>query len=654
MKDEHTSAAFEPNVRRSFCTPVAILLSCVALVKLLVVWQLADHPMVQPEAGLDTTAYAELARRVVAGDWGLGPGLYYVSPLYIYVLAAGLAVTDSFTAVRVLQVLAGTLAVGGLWVMTRAWSNSRAAWFAALLAAGTGLITFYEVLILQASIDIALTTAVLLALTRALHAHTGGTGAARWWAVTGVALGLAALNRPNFVPAAGVLLIVAAVMTRAWRPSLWLIAGLALAWAPITARNVLVTGQWSAASSHGGLNFYIGNHEAATGFYQQVPGITPDIAGQRRDAQQVAQRALGRTVTEAGASAYFVDRARAWIADHPGQALWLFLRKLGFTFNAHHVALPYSYPFYAYDVPTALRFLIVGPWLLIPLGLVGLGVLVRQTAAPERRAVLVWVAFVPAYAIGVAIFFVAERYRLPLLVPLCAGGGIALDALATTIAAREWRTLLVPGLACLALGAASQWNPGLNDGRWDEGIRMTQRLVILKRHDEVDSWIARLAVTSPRPGLPEYHAGLQYLVEKDWTRAVHHLTAAQQFDTTGSEHRERINQALGQALLGAGRAARTPADAEPFFRRGAELLPDDAGARLQYGLNLLLLSRPEDAAVQLTEAVRLDPRDADAHAHLAVAVLSLDQMPEARAHAERALALRPGHPLAQSVLAAIR
>ena len=63
--------------------------------KFVVVAQLRAHPLTQPDAGLDTTAYAELARRVVAGDWGLGPGLYYVSPLYIYFLSAVLAITES-------------------------------------------------------------------------------------------------------------------------------------------------------------------------------------------------------------------------------------------------------------------------------------------------------------------------------------------------------------------------------------------------------------------------------------------------------------------------------------------------------------------------------------------------------------------------------
>ena len=38
------------------------LLAGVFVLKLIVVLQLKDHPLVQPDVGLDTTAYAELAR----------------------------------------------------------------------------------------------------------------------------------------------------------------------------------------------------------------------------------------------------------------------------------------------------------------------------------------------------------------------------------------------------------------------------------------------------------------------------------------------------------------------------------------------------------------------------------------------------------------
>src|SRR5688572_21263474 len=92
------------------------LLSLAFALKLIVLQQLRDHPLTQPDAGLDTTAYVELAKQVLAGNVGLGPGVYYVSPLYIYFLAAGLALFDSFTAVRFIQILLGTASVGFIYL----------------------------------------------------------------------------------------------------------------------------------------------------------------------------------------------------------------------------------------------------------------------------------------------------------------------------------------------------------------------------------------------------------------------------------------------------------------------------------------------------------------------------------------------------------
>src|SRR5919106_5725727 len=106
--------------------------------KLAVLLQLRDHPLLHPDAGLDTTAYAGLAREVLGGNIGLGPGLYYVSPLYIYFLAGALAVFASFTPVRVLQIALGTAAVACIFLTAREWFGDRAAWIAAGAAALTG------------------------------------------------------------------------------------------------------------------------------------------------------------------------------------------------------------------------------------------------------------------------------------------------------------------------------------------------------------------------------------------------------------------------------------------------------------------------------------------------------------------------------------
>jgi Dolichyl-phosphate-mannose-protein mannosyltransferase len=152
--------------------PLALFLGAVFLLKLLIVLQLRNHPLLQPDAGLDTTAYADLARQVLAGNVALGPGLYFVSPFYIYFLAAALAIFRSFTAVRVLQVGMGTLAVACTFFTAREWFGARAGWYAAALAALTGLFTFYEAIILQAAVDPFITAAALLALTLAARGES--------------------------------------------------------------------------------------------------------------------------------------------------------------------------------------------------------------------------------------------------------------------------------------------------------------------------------------------------------------------------------------------------------------------------------------------------------------------------------------------------
>ena len=729
---------------------VLVTLACVFVLKLVVLLQLRDHPLTQPDSGLDTTAYVDLAKQVLDGNWGLGPGVYYVSPFYIYFLAAGLAVLKSFTAVRVLQILLGTGSVAFLFFTARTWFGERAAWIAAALAALTGLFTFYEVLILQASVDAFLTSAALYFLTRGLLNVPPKGGSYRAEEISdrpsgrasnpvasafrrnipfrrnlffaGTLFGLQTLNRPNIMLAALGIALVMLIVTRRAAPAAVLVAGLALGLSPAAVRNAVVAHEWSVVSSHGGLNFYIGNRETATGFYMPVPGIKQTIAGQEKDARTVASRALGRPVTDAEASDYFFGLSRAWMTAHPGDALALFAKKLYYTFNAAHVPLPHSYPFYAYDVPTALRFYIVGPWLLVPLGLVGLALGLRPpsprggfgaTGEIPDRVYLVWVSFVPAYAAAVALFFVAERYRLPLLVPLCAGAGAAIDRAIAAVQARRWTALATIAAGAAVLAVFANWPLKLEEGRWVEGLRTAQQLVILQRYDEADRWAARLdASNPPRPGAGRYGVGAQLLVLNQPERALPYLDASHQANPSDAT----TDYALGQALFKTGRAreavphlehgfnggidlpqggydyaaalqatgdfpaavaairritpaesedaeawlrigrlaaqARAPDAAERFFRHAVQMRPDLAAARQQLGLNLVVLGRFDEAAGELAEAAKLDPRDPDTLAHLAYSEYKIGRAADARAHALAALALNPADELARGIIRA--
>jgi tetratricopeptide (TPR) repeat protein len=701
------------------------LLAGAFAIKAIVLIQMAGHPLTQPDAGLDTTTYVTLAQEVLAGNLWLGPGVYYVSPLYIYFLAAILAFTDSYTAVRGAQILLGTASVGLIYLTARRWFGGRAGLAAAALAALTGLFTFYEVLILQASIDAFLTSAAVYALAAGLtdlrsghadlppergrHAPRAPVAPAfsrKHLLIAGVIFGIQTLNRPNVMIAALGVAAVMLIVTRRAGPAALLVAGVLAGMAPAAIRNGVVARQWSFVSSHGGLNFYIGNSGHATGFYTFVPGITPTIAGQESDARRVAAKALGRDVTDAEASAYFFSLARRWMAEHPGDAVALFARKLYYTFNAAHVPLPHSYIFYTRDVTSLLPALLVGPWLLVPLGLAGL-----LFARPLRGGFLIWSSFVPAYAAAVALFFVAERYRLPLLVPLCAGAGAAIDLAWRAAGAGRARALMKPAAAFAVLAIAANWPLRLNDGRWDEGLRLAQQLVIHERYDEAREWAERLdGRGGTSPGAAHYGVGAQLLALEKADLALPYLETAY----AANPHEPRVEYALGRALLKRGRArdavphlrrgfeagielpsggidfpmalqetgdvagaaaavaritpaetddveawlrlgrlasqVRAPATAERFFRRAAELRPGLAAARQQYGLNLLVLGRADEAFRELSEAVRLDPRNADSLSALAFAEVRLGRPADARAHAAAALAINPDDRLARGIL----
>jgi tetratricopeptide (TPR) repeat protein len=676
--------------------------------------QLREHPLIQPDAGLDTTAYAKLASQVLAGNPGLGPGLYYVSPLYIYFLAGVLAIAHSYTAVRVVQIALGTGTVLCVWVMARAWFGEIAAWSAAVLAALTGVFTFFEILIQQSSIDGFLTAAALCCLTFAL-VGPGRPKGLPYGLVAGVLFGLQTLNRPNILLAAGAVLLALAA-TKRLRLAALILAGIIAGMAPVAIRNLVVSHQFSFVSSHGGLNFYIGNGEGATGYYRSVEGVTPNIEGQQTDVLRVASRALGHPATDAEASSYFYGLATNWIREHPADAAALFVRKLYYTFQAQFVALPESYPFFVHDERTLLRFLFVGPWLLIPLGLTGL-ILFR--AAQSRRDdvpakahdYLVWVAFVPGYAIAVAVFFMAERYRLPLLVALTVGAGGAVQMAVDAVRARRAASFALLAAVITPLAVAANWPLQLNDGRWLEGLRLAQRLLVLGRTSEANALIPRLKPLEPRPGATEYGYGAELLELNHAADALPLLERAHSLDPKEPS----IDFTLGRALLSVGRPqdalphlqhgfeagvplpqggidypaalrdvgaypaavaalrrippgddpdallrigrlaveARAPDVAEPFFRRAVDLRPD-AAAHQQLGLDLLVLNKFDDAARELGEASRLDPHDADTLSRLAYCEAKLGRLDEARGHVLQALAINPSDPLARQLSLALR
>lgn len=585
-------------------------LAGILALKLVVLWQLADYPLLQPGGGLDADYYFHLAQRVAGGDLLLAPGLYFVSPLYIYFLAAGLAVSGgSLFVVKVLQIALGAAACGLVWLTAREWFGERAAWIAMAFAALTGVFTFYEVLILQAALDPFLTALDLWLLTLALT-----RGGARWPLAAGAALALHSLNRPNLLlVGAGLgLMLFSRPGTR--RTALAAALGAVLVFLPVSLRNAVAAGTFMPIPSHGGLNLYIGNNPAADGTYRSVEGITPNIAGQAADAKRVAEQAEGRPLTDAEVSSHFTRRTLQWIRDRPADAARLLARKVAFTLNHAFLTLNYSYPFYR-DESFALRLLAVGPLILVPLGLVGLFTYWIRGEKP-RAGYAVFAAVVPLLIVSIAIFFVAARYRVPLLVPLCVASGALLDALAR--AARARRTAAVPmAAACvLAVGVIAGQDLKLDDARGEEETRMAVWLASNGRAREAEARLSRIRRDDPSLGVAHARVGQALAAAGRPDEALEHYEAAVKIDPSEPAPRTALARLSGERGVALARQGRD-ADALRHLARAALLASGDAPAQLNLAVQLARMERYAEARAAADRALKIDPDYARAREFLA-------------------------------------
>jgi tetratricopeptide (TPR) repeat protein len=646
---------------------IAAIVAAAFGVKLVVLLQLRHHPLLQPHGELDTAYYVSLSQRI-ASEGLLAPiGAFFVSPLYVYFLAAIFEAGGTLLAAQVVQIALGAAAVALLFATSRHWFGERAAFVAAGLAILTGIFTFNEILILQSALDPFLVSCALYALS---------TGA---YAAAGASLGLLALNRPNAVVFAVAAAVV--VFVREWRDGrarrgAVLVAALLAVLAANAARNYAVSGDLVLIASHGGLNLYIGNHDRADGTYTPVPGITPSIAGQAGDSARVAESSTGRRLSPGEVSNYFARRALDWIAEHPAAAVELWIRKIRILLNRVDVPLNYSYAFYARE-SSLLRVLAAGPWLLLPLGLVGL---FWPSLRANHRGYWVWAMFVPVYGAAVVLFFVTDRYRMPLFVPLCASAGAALLRCFDLVQARKFGMLLRPAGAIALVGLVAFSNLGLDNGIGSEQTRQAVWLIEQGSFDESRRYVEQIARDHSHPGVLRFRVAQALLDAGRADEAVTLLTEAIAIDGP----RPAIRLVLGEALARSGRAGEaikqlsgieglvagttvesaldfgTVAleqhalpEAIRWLQIAVQRAPDRAEAHEKLGVAIFLNGDPPTARPYLEHACRLDPGSASAHLNLAAVYAELRMVSEARIQALEALRLDPTEARATALLKAL-
>jgi hypothetical protein len=378
----------------------------------------------------DARIYWSWSARIAAGHL-LGTQPFFLAPLYPYALGVlrWLRI-DSLSALRVVQGLWGAVAVMLLADAARRVAGLRAALAIAAILACYEMAVFFDGLILGESLLFFLEALLLWWVARRGGVLERATDAA--WA--GALIGLLAAGRGTFA----VLLAPAALLLprRPWRASsvAALLGGFALVAAPIAVHNRVVAGEWIPFTYNSGFNLYVGNHARATGTYVAITG---EERGQPRgidggielDGRPTLARSAGRDFTPAGSSREWSRRAGRYVAEHPGRALGLALRKLTMLWNVR------EYP----QIENVEEYRALAGPLGIPspggFALLGVLALIGAWAAWRGDAVQ---RFVLGCAIALTVatlpFFVVDRYRHA-LIPAAA----LLAAVAIPKLGRAWK-----------------------------------------------------------------------------------------------------------------------------------------------------------------------------------------------------------------------
>ena len=363
-----------------------------------------DTPTIDP-------LYHDLWAKQIASGNVLGTGPFFRAPLYAYFLGAIYAIFGpSLTAAKIIQHIIGAFSCSLIFLFSDRYFNRKTAFISGLISAFYWVFIYFEDELLLDSLLVLLAVLLIWFLFRAFEKPS-----LKRFLLTGIILGLAAITRPNFLV---MLPVVAIWVLYAFKLDikekiariLILTAGCAVIISPVTLRNILVGDDTVLIASQGGINFYIGNNEYATGATAVMPEFGP--TWQYGDCEYLAKLETGRIgkeMKQSEVSAFYYKKALKFIVNKPAEWIYLMIKKLTYFWNSYEISNNQN--LYFYKKFASVTF-ILPPLLFIiaPLSIIGLWHIFFKDARYHIMGL-----FIIIYMLTVIGFFVNSRFRLPVL-----------------------------------------------------------------------------------------------------------------------------------------------------------------------------------------------------------------------------------------------
>jgi tetratricopeptide (TPR) repeat protein len=608
MKDSRSGGLNLLSSVRQWPKGLLVVIAWSTLVRLLHLVEFFENSPFAATLVSDAHIFDSWASRISGGDWAGGPQLFVLPPLYPYLLSLVYIVVGRTPAtVVLLQSVLGVVASGLVWVLAHRRFGEIAGVTAGILFGAAGTVLFYESMLVGTSVAVFLTILVLVFLDR-----WRTDNAIRLLGCAGLCLGLLAILRPNFVVLIPVVLLLILWPYRKPRGREAIrVAGVftTLAIAPLMIlliRNGVVAGEWTPLSAHGGINFYMGNHAGAPGWFSPPEGMAASITphepeGNLVGPRRIAETATGHRLSDREVSAFWFAKGLDFVVSEPAEAIRVTVRKIRLFFSAYELPLNYSFEYHRrYAAALNIPFGQLG--LLYPLAIAG-----AFFAARRQKPIGDLLVLFSSYAASVIVFHVSTRYRMPTIPILAVFSGCAVQSLSDEIGARRWKP--VAGLALafgvmVALFAVERRTWDVARDQTMDPFNLGTSHLYAGRPDAAVPYLEEARQAGGRFPALFYNLGLSYAKDGKLSDALASYEEAISIDPgMAAAHTN-----LGNLLFQSGRYG----EAEDAYRKALDADASSHNARAALGWVHFTYHRNDSARVEWATVLSQDPENASA------------------------------------------
>ncbi len=636
----------------------AMIVIVAALVRLVYLAEIVhdpafSHPLYDPEYN------AHWARGIATGDWtppvgvhdpeitttphGRPPGYpWFLAAIYIL-----FGVNDY--APRLVQMCLGVINALLLYFIGKRLFGRSVGFVAGMFMATYWVFPYFEGVLTYPVLAVFIAQCLILVLIRWQDALQ-----MRWAVLAGLMLGGFALLRPNvllFMPVLALWMLWLMLRgRRTWQRCFLTLAALALGCAavlsPAFIRNHIVADDFVFISSYGGINLYVGNHPEASLVEPRIPELMA-LAGIENwtcfdypaIVRGVAAQQGKEEISFSEANSYFYHKAFAFIRERPDVFMKNIFRKALLFWGPYEITNDTVMHYDKQFSPT-LRYLPGFPWfaaLFVFGSLRALWKLPRlkrsKTTKTVALLVLLWL-YVGAYCLSVILYFVAGRYRVPVMPVLLLFGAYGVVQLTADIKARRGRPAWVGLVVLAALCLLFHWNPTgyvPQQGTWH--LRRAMAWTAADEEEKAEAEYQKALEHDASSSVAYANLGRLHIARGQRDEGI----ALYRQGLLLNPHSPIIHNNLGYELYQMGEVE----TAISHFEQAVAVNPRFALAHINLGNTLVDHNARDRALYHFREALRIAPGDAAAPYNIARVLFAKGNDVEAAAYYEKAIEVRP-------------